>query len=61
MVLTQLKQSFDAQTPQLIDPQLSAWILPAIEQCKTDSDPAVVDAATELAVHIAENTSPNSQ
>jgi len=55
-VLTYLKQSFETQAPQPIDPQLSAWILPAIEQCKTDADPVVVDFATELADYITDNT-----
>jgi len=56
-VLTQLKQSFDVQAPQPIDPQLAAWILPAIEQCRTDSDPEVVALAGKLADHINDNTS----
>ena len=60
-VLTQLKQSFDAQAPQPIDPQLAAWILPAIEQCRTDSDPEVVALAGELADHITDKTSPPTQ
>jgi hypothetical protein len=34
-VLTQINQSFDSPTPQPIDPQSAAWILPAIEQCLT--------------------------
>jgi hypothetical protein len=57
-ILTYLKQSFAAQATQPIDPQLSAWILPAVEQCKTDSDPVVVDLATELADYITDNTAP---
>ena len=60
-VLTQLKQSFDAQAPQPIDSQLAAWILPAIEQCRTDSDPDVVALAGKLADHIKDNTSPPPQ
>ena len=60
-VLTQLKQSFDVQAPQPIDPQLAAWILPAIEQCRTDSDPEVVALAEKLADHIHTYTSPPPQ
>ena len=60
-VLTQLKQSFDAQAPEPIDPQLATWILPAIEQCRTDTDPEVVALAGQLADHINDNTSPQPQ
>ena len=60
-VLTQLKQLFDSQAQQPIDPQLAAWILPAIEQCRTDSDPEVVALAGELADHITDKTSPPTQ
>lgn len=60
-VLNYLKQSFETQAPQPIDPQLSAWILPAIEQCKTDADPVVVDFAAALANHITDNTAPPAQ
>jgi hypothetical protein len=60
-VLTELKKSLESQTPQPIDPQLSAWILPAIELCRTDADPVVVDVATELADYIYSNTTPVSK
>ena len=56
-VLTELKQSFDVQAPQPIDPQLAAWILPAIEQCRIDSDLEVVELAGKLVDHINDNTS----
>lgn len=60
-VLNQFRKSVETAAPSSIDPQMAAWILPAIEQCQTDSDPAVVAAATKLALYIAENTSPASQ
>jgi hypothetical protein len=60
-VLTELKKSLKSQIPQPIDLQLSALILPAIEQCRTDADPVVVDVATELADYISSNTTPVSE
>jgi len=56
-LLTQINQSFGSQTPQPIDSQSAAWILPAIEQCRTDSDPEVVALAGKLADYINDNTS----
>ena len=56
-VLTQINQSFGAQTPQAIDPQSAAWILPAIEECRTDEDPEVVALAEKLSDYITDNTS----
>lgn len=56
-VLTQLKQSFDTQPSQKLDPQIADWILPAIEQCLTDVDPNVVALADELIVYIKINKS----
>ena len=56
-VLTQIEQSFGLQAPQPIEPQSAAWILPAIEQCRTDSDPEVVALAGKLADYINDNTS----
>ena len=56
-VLTQLKQSFDTQNSQKLDPQIADWILPAIEQCLTDVDPNVVALADELIVYIKINKS----
>jgi hypothetical protein len=55
-VLTQLKQTFDAQPTLTFDDQTSAWILPAIEQCKTDADPDVVSLAEELVSDIKDKT-----
>ena len=54
-VLTQLKQMLDKQPLQSMDPQLAAWILPAIEQCLNDVDPNVVALADELIVNICIN------
>ena len=56
-VLKQIEQSFGLQAPQPIEPQSAAWILPAIEQCRTDSDPEVVALAGKLADYINDNTS----
>jgi hypothetical protein len=50
--LTQLKQSFEAEPTPTIDAQTAAWILPAIEQCKTDGDAEVVAMAEQLATDI---------
>lgn len=47
-VLTQLKESFESHPPESFDPATAGWILPAIEQCRTDSDPGVVALAEEL-------------
>jgi hypothetical protein len=55
-VLTQLKQTFDANPAITFDEQSSAWILPAVERCKTDSDPEVVALAEELASDIKDKT-----
>ncbi|MDB4634042.1 hypothetical protein OAG76_01420 [Rubripirellula sp.] len=60
-VLTQLKQSFDAQPTQKFDTAAAAWILPAVEHCKTDKDPAVVALADELVEFINDNTLPPPQ
>ncbi len=55
-VLTQLQQTFDAQPTMSFDEQTSAWILPAIEQCKTDVDPEVISLAEKLATYVKDNT-----
>ena len=60
-VLTQLKQTFDTQPVQTFDVQTTAWILPAIEQCKTDGDPEVAALAEELASYVNDKTSPPPQ
>jgi hypothetical protein len=60
-VLTQLQQTFDAQPTMTFDQQTSAWMLPAIEQCKTDLDPEVVSLAEKLATCIKDNTQPEPQ
>jgi hypothetical protein len=57
-VLTQLQQTFDAQPTKTFDQQTSAWILPAIEQCKKDSDLEVVSLAEKLATYVKDNTQP---
>jgi len=59
--LNHLQKSCEDASPNSIDPQMAAWILPAIEQCQTDPDPAVVDAATELALYITINTTPKTK
>jgi hypothetical protein len=51
-VLTRLKQAFDTEPAMLLDCAASAWILPALEQCKTDPDPKVVSLAEELAIGV---------
>jgi hypothetical protein len=55
-VLTRLKQTFDAEPAMVLDCAASAWILPALEQCKTDPDPKVVSLAEELALGVKERT-----
>ena len=55
-VLTQLKTSFDTQPPVPVDPNLSAWILPARKQSQSDPDPNVVSLATEIVAIIDDNT-----
>jgi hypothetical protein len=57
-VLTQIQQELDTQPTMAFDQQTSAWILPAIEQCKKDVDPEVVSLAEELAIRIKEKTQP---
>ena len=48
-VLTQLKELIDAQPTMTFDVQTADWILAAIEQCKTDAAPEVVELAERLA------------
>jgi hypothetical protein len=57
-VLTQLKQAFDADPAMTYDVQTAAWILPAIEQCKTDGNLEVVALAEELGSDIKDKTTP---
>jgi hypothetical protein len=38
------------------DVQTAEWILPAVDQCKTDIDPKVVALAEELASYVREKT-----
>lgn len=57
-VLIQLQQTFDTQPTMMFDHQTSAWILPAIEQCKKDVDPEVASLAEELVVYVKEKTQP---
>jgi len=40
------------------DVQTAEWILPAVDQCKTDIDPKVVALAEELACYVREKTTP---
>lgn len=56
LVLMQLQQTLDAQPTLTVDMQTSAWILPAIEQCKSDADPEVVSLADELARQVKAKT-----
>lgn len=60
-VLTQLQEIFDAQPTMTFDNQTSAWMLPAIEHCKTDVDPEVASLAEELATYVREKTQPPPQ
>lgn len=60
-VLTQLKQYLDAQPTQTFDAQTAAWILPALEQCRTDAEPEVVALADEIANYVKDKTSPPPQ
>ena len=60
-VLTQIQQEVDTQPTITLDHQTSAWILPAIEQCRKDVDPEVVSLAEELAICIKEKTQPPLQ
>ncbi len=60
-ILTHLKQTFDAQPTLTFDVPTAAWILPAVEQCKTDIDPEVVALAEELASDIKDKTTQPAQ
>ena len=60
-VLTQLQETFDTQATQTFDAQTSAWILPAIERCKTDGNPTVAALADELASYVRDKTAPPPQ
>jgi len=60
-VLTQIRQEVDAQPTITFDQQTSAWILPAIEQCKKDMDSEVGSLAEELAICMKEKTQPPLQ
>jgi signal transduction histidine kinase len=55
-VLTQLQQTMNASPEMTFTDQTSAWILPAIEQCKTDVDSEVVSLAEEIATSIKGRT-----
>lgn len=57
-VLKQIKESFVTQPPQKFDSQMVAWILPAIESCKTDKNPKVVELAIEIANYLKNDTLP---
>lgn len=57
-VLTQLQQTIESQPTMTFDDQATAWLLPAVEQCKTDEDPEVVLLAEELAKSIKDRGAP---
>ena len=57
-VLTQLQQTIEAQPTMTFDDQATAWLLPAVEQCKTDVDPEVVLLAEDLAKNIKDRSTP---
>ena len=60
-VLTEIQHEIDMQPTMTFHQQTSAWILPAIEQCKKDVEPEVVSLAEELAICIKEKTQPPPQ
>lgn len=60
-VLTEIQHEIDTQPTMTFNHQTSAWILPAIEQCKKDVEPEVVSLAEELAICIKEKTQPPPQ
>ena len=49
-VLAQLKESLSSFAN--VDPHLAEWIAPAIEKCRTDPNPRVVDLANEIGIII---------
>lgn len=60
-VLTEMQHEIDTQPTMTFNEQTSAWILPAIEQCKKDADPEVVSLAEKLVICIKEKTQPPPQ
>lgn len=60
-VLTEMQHEIDTHPTMTFNHQTSAWILPAIEQCKKDVEPEVVSLAEELAMCIKEKTQPPPQ
>ena len=57
-LLTQLKQGSDEQPTHPIDSQVTVWLLPALEQCKGDCDPTVVELAYQVIGILKKYTSP---
>lgn len=60
-VLTEMQHEIDTHPTMTFNHQTSAWILPAIEQCKKDVEPEVVSLAEELVMCIKEKTQPPPQ
>mgnify|MGYP006196495213 CR=1 FL=1 len=54
-ILTELNAAFNAQPTQKFDTQTADWILPALNQCKTDEDSNVVALANEIIEYIGNN------
>lgn len=55
-VLTQLKESFDAQPKQSFGDDVADLILPALKACRSDGDHDVVELADGLVKFIEDNT-----
>lgn len=49
-VLNRLKLALETEPGMALDGKAALWILPALEQCKTDLDPRVVSLAGELTI-----------
>jgi hypothetical protein len=58
VILSQFKQAFDQQPEMKLSPEISAWLVPAIDQCRNDCDPEVALIAGELVRVIEERSQP---
>lgn len=58
-VLTRLKEAFDAEPAMALDGEASAWILSALEPCRTDRDPRVVSLAEGIATSVKQRANPS--
>lgn len=59
-VLAQLKESFNSEPEHQYDLATVNWILPALRQCQSDSDPQVANLAVELIDYVNQHTTPSN-